>query len=186
MSTKCQNNEKRVSAAEVQFHDYIRDIQEAVISTYGPSYAEVDKIRNKWREIIRWSKEIEDFLILKSKIYIKTLDYRAAKSTDLAFLKSLTKLMADYLSGYGMNKPGTSRRQSKEQIFARLWTENSYIIGLQLSQAKKRYDRKYNNNYNKTNKNKQKTPEQARQQYQTSIQIKMLFMDECKFKSKKR
>ena len=72
------------SASEKLFHNYIRFIQGEVIGhdKIGYSYAISENIRNKWRYDFRWDKEIENFIILQTKTYIRTLDSRDAKSTD--------------------------------------------------------------------------------------------------------
>ena len=176
------------SASEKLFHNYIRFIQGEVIGhdKIGYSYAISENIRNKWRYDFRWDKEIENFIILQTKTYIRTLDSRDAKSTDPNFLGAFVKMVADYLSAYFMRAPNMTRNQAKKYLYSVLWEENHYIQGLLKYQAHKRYDRKYDNRKNNKNRKNLPTQEQARRDFEKHVQIRMLIIEETHIRYKKK
>ena len=128
---------KQTSAVSKQFADFTQYISRLFLYDFGKSYMTQENIRNRWRAECDYKPEAEQFLILKSKTYLRMLDSCDPKSKDPHFLNALTNLMADYLSAYTMRAGGT-RKSAKDKLKAELYTENSYIQNLLADQAKKR------------------------------------------------
>lgn len=128
---------KQDSATSKQFANFTQYITNLFLNNFGKSYMTQESVRNRWRAECDYSIEAEQFLILKSKTYLRILDSRDSKSTDPHFLNALTNLMADYLSAYTMRAGGT-RKSAKGKLKAALYTENPYIQNLLADQAQKR------------------------------------------------
>lgn len=130
---------KGKSAAQTKFSEYVQEITEYMLREHGPSYATKDTVRNTWRKIIQYKPEIEQDLILKTRTFIRSLSIFSSNSTNPEFLRSLTNLMADYLSAYTMRKPKCpNRRKAKEALQSLLYDENPYITHLLARQAEAR------------------------------------------------
>ena len=128
---------KQDSATSKQFANFTQYITNLFLNDFGKSYMTQESVRNRWRAECDYSIEAEQFLILKSRTYLRMLDSRDSKSTDPHFLNALTNLMADYLSAYTMRAGGT-RRRAKDKLKAALYTENPYIQNLLADQEQRR------------------------------------------------
>lgn len=128
--------QQKQTAAQKTFSAYTKYISKLVIEKYGPSYSDPQEIRNRWRNLIPYCPEIENFLIFQTKMYIRFLDSRDSNSTNPQFLEALVKLMADYLSAYTMQKNSNiTRKKAKELLRAELYDNCSYIQHLLARQA---------------------------------------------------
>ncbi len=124
------------TASQRVFAIYTRSISELFLDKYGASYATQENTRNTWRASAEYSRDAEEFLILQSRIFIRVLDSRDPNSTNPQFLKSLTNLMADYLSAYTKrNTIYHNRSEAKAALKRVLYTDFSYINRLLEKQA---------------------------------------------------
>ena len=184
MSENKAQNTRKISAAERYFTEYIRFIQKE-IWVFGPSYSTVDTIKNNWRYDYEWTKDIEKFIILKTKTFIRLLNSDNGLESDPRFLEALIRLISDYLSPYfmrGLNIP--TRNQAKNKLFAELWEKNAYIQGLLQYQAKKRYEKKYTFvNKGKPNKAKSNSAK-AHATYTKFVQIQVVVFEDSKKRQK--
>lgn len=131
-----KNFRNQQTASQRAFAVYTRNISELFLDKYGASYATQENTRNTWRTSVAYSRDAEEFLILQSRIFIRTLDSRDPNSTNPQFLKSLTNLMADYLSGYTKKNPiYHSRNEAKAALKELLFTKFGYINRLQNAQT---------------------------------------------------
>lgn len=134
---------EKQSAAQRTFAQYTQYITEAFLEKYGYSYENQSNVRNTWRAKHPYSKEAEDLLIFKSKMFIRFLDARNSNSTNPQFLKALTGLMADYLSAYSMKNPDVpNRKKAKEMLNRALYDQSVYIQDLLARQAVSRINKK--------------------------------------------
>lgn len=138
-----QHQFNKSSAATRMFSkNYTAYITELVMAEYGPSYTSVQTHGKQWRNIIKWTPEIEEFLILKSKMFIRLLDSRDSASTDPRFLLALTRLMADYLAKFCMMSPDVpTRKKAFKNLHTQLYDNFGYIQHLLNIQAQKRAQR---------------------------------------------
>lgn len=130
---------KQSSAAGKQFAVFTRYITILFLDNFGSSYMTQESVRNRWRAECDYKPEAEKFLILKSRTYLRMLDLTDSNSTNPVFLKSLTNLMADYLSAYTMRSDKT-RKHATQDLKKELYDENPYIQHLLANQAQKRKD----------------------------------------------
>ncbi len=135
------------TASQRVFATYTRSISELFLDKYGASYATQENTRNTWRASAEYSRDAEEFLILQSRIFIRMLDSRDPNSTNPQFLKSLTNLMADYLSAYTKKNPiYHSRNEAKAALKELLFTKFGYINRLQNAQTAARRASQVRNN----------------------------------------
>ncbi len=126
------NHFRGASAALNAFNkQFVPEITTLVIREHGKSYA--NDHDNTWRQEMDWSEQVADFLILKSRTFI-----RSQKIMNLSFIESLSKLMADYLSKYFVKSPQfKSRAQARRALELKLYNEFSYVQRLQDIQTQK-------------------------------------------------
>lgn len=148
-------NWQQQTAAQRTFSQYVKYITKIVLEEYGPSYANPNEILNTWRKLFPYSKTVEDFLIFKTKIFIRTLDGRDSNSTNPQFLQALIREISDYLSAYTMKNPNIhTRKKAKTLLFDALYNQSAYIQNLLNRQMIARNQRdakhhKYKRTYNK-------------------------------------
>ncbi len=100
-------------------------------------------MKYSWQIKLLYKKEIEDFIILKTKVFLWLLDTHNSNYKDPKFLKILISLIADYLSTYTQNNPRiTNRKEAKERLTKELYNQSTYIQSLLTKQAEKRLLRK--------------------------------------------
>lgn len=119
--------------------NYIPYISELFLNEYGRSYQSFETVKNNWRRDNMYSAVAEEFLIFKSKMFIRFLDTRDSNSTNPQFLRRLAYLMADYLAAYTHRKPGcVNRPAAYKELKKVLYDENPYIQKMLEQQAEKK------------------------------------------------
>lgn len=147
------------TAAQRMFAMYVKEISNKVIKKFAPSFVTYEDMKNKWRYELVYSEAIEEYIILKTRIYIMTLDSRDPTSKNPSFLKALTKLMADFLSRYTMRAPNcVNRKKAKEVLNKKLFEEFPYIINIisRIELKKELRDKSKRNTYKRPARLKQK------------------------------
>lgn len=134
---------KRHLAALMLFKSkYIPSISTEFLNEYGRSYQTFETVKNNWRRDNMYSAVAEEFLIFKSKMFLRCLDSRDSNSTNPQFLRRLAYLMADYLAAYTHRKPGCpSRPVAYKELKKKLYDENPYIQKMLQQQAEKKQAR---------------------------------------------
>lgn len=127
---------KHDTASQKEFSKFTRHITDVFLEKFGKSYMTQENTHNRWRSECDYQTAAVEFLILKSRVYLRNLDQNDSKSKDPHFLKALVTLMADYLSAYTM-RSGISRRQAKDLLIYELYTNNAYIQCMLAAQSKK-------------------------------------------------
>ena len=127
------------TATQRTFSYYTKYISNKIIKKYGPTLSNYEDIKNEWRYSVPFSKEIEEYIILKTRVYIITLDSRNPNYTNPDFLKSLIRSISDYLSVYTMRSDEMqNRKKAKEILKLKLYDEFQYIKNMIERQAYKR------------------------------------------------
>ena len=175
---------RKDTATQKQFEHFVRHITELFVSEFGNSFMTPENTRNRWRAECDYKIEAEKFLILKSRTYLRMLDYRDSKSTNPDFLKSLTNLMADYLSAYTMRAGGT-RKHAKEALKAALYSENPYIQQLLANQAQKRNEHVKRTPQNVAARRKRERIEQAKHAHDIHKQVMANFAAVNEYRKKR-
>ena len=84
--------------ADETFGEYSEYITDKVISKFGGSYQNRQELRNTWRVTFPCNAECADFIMLKTKTFLRTLPDDNLR--DLNFSYRLCQNIADYLSKY--------------------------------------------------------------------------------------
>ncbi len=180
ISTK---NNKYDSASHKCFCEFVRFISNEVIENFGASYETQAEIRNTWRDKYKYSPVMEKFLIKKAKLFIATLDSKAASTYDLSFLHAVVREITDYLSRYTMRKQiGMLRKEARDELKLALWDNNTHINALRLQQEKNRFAKK-SPKY-AIQKRKDERREMARQEREIQQQIKAVFIESAYYRKK--
>lgn len=182
-------NSKRnkISAAQKTFSTYVKYITEEFLEKYGASYSTAESVKNTWRHKTPYNKEVEDFLIFKSKMFIRLLDTRDSNSTNPEFLKALIDLISDYLSAYTQNSPeNIKRKKAKEQLNRVLYDQSTYIQSLLEKQAMKHAkNNRRQKQYVREARNKKSEKQNALQNFNNSKKfIKLQVVEICYIKNK--
>lgn len=141
---------------------------------FGNSYDNYEIIGNKWRDERPWSAAAQNMLILKSRLFLMTLDSDDKDSTNLGYLCCLAHMMAYYLSEYVKQSPefNGNRKAAKKFLGKQLFSDFSYIINLETKQAAKRAAITQRRENNKKRKQNRKKEQELIQRYNESMNYK--------------
>lgn len=181
------NKRNKISAAQKTFSAYTKYITEEFLEKYGASYSNAESVKNTWRHKTPYYKEIEDFLIFKSKMFIRLLDTRDSNSTNPEFLKALIDLISDYLSAYTQkSSEKIKRKKAKEQLNRILYNQSAYIQTLLEKQAINRAKRNHRQTkYIRETRSKKSETQNALQNFNTTKKfIKVQSVEMCYIKNK--
>lgn len=130
------NQPKKNNANRRIFDEYVVELGQYVITRYGASYATNAEMRGNWRWAIPYSAEIEKDLILRTRVYIRTLPAHLHCATDVQFLQVLTNRIADHLCAYTYRAPHReSRSVAYRELQDQLFNNFEYIRRLRHQQA---------------------------------------------------
>jgi len=100
-----------------KFGEYSEYITDMVISEFGGSYQNRQELRNTWRVTFPYNAECADFIMLKTKTFLRTLPDDNLR--DLNFSYRLCQNIADYLSKYmakGIENNGNGKNENKKSM----------------------------------------------------------------------
>lgn len=178
-----QKSNNRGDASNKCFGEFVRFISEKVIKKFGASYETQSELRNSWRDKYEYRAETEKYLIRKTKLFIETLDSKAAKNYDLGFLHAVVRKMADYLSRYTKRKrPDMLRREAIKDLERELWDNNPYIKGISARQETNRFARKSPKYAQK--KRKEERREKAKYDKKIAEQVRYVFIEASFYRGK--
>ena len=162
------------TAVQELFSKYVVDIRDQVIYEHGKSFMTAKETGNKWRDQIDYSKRVEQFLIDKTKVFIRLLDKNVSNYTNPQFLEAFVDEVADYLSKYTMRGSGLVRNQERKALKRILWDNNTYIQGMIAYQQQQR--KKPRTPQTVREKHKRKHQEEAERNRQITIQVRLEFV----------
>jgi hypothetical protein len=113
--------------AEQEFAQYIDYIAESIITKYGKSYQRVADIKDNWRKTLEYSAECEDFLIAKSKHFLRLFPTTNHDYQSPVFFRNIIGLISDYLSVYFARKGVTNRNICTAEIRNKLYSDNPHV-----------------------------------------------------------
>ncbi|MDR0741541.1 MAG: hypothetical protein LBF28_02095 [Rickettsiales bacterium] len=124
---RVNNRPKQSAALQIFNKQYLPYVSSIVVEEFGRSYDIVDNIKNTWRAKFDISQEIADFLILKTKTFIRLMNSADSNSTNPQFLKSLIASISDYLSAYFMRFDNVGKRKNVSAALERFHQINGTI-----------------------------------------------------------
>lgn len=172
------------TASQKEFSKFTRYITDVFLERFGKSYMTQENTRNHWRYNCDYRTDAVEFLLLKSRVYIRNLDRNDSKSKDPHFLKALVVLMADYLSAYTM-RSGISRRQAKDLLIYELYTNNTYIQCMLATQSQKQCERRQRTPATVAQRRKHEATEKAKQAHDLHRQVMADFAEVNQFRKKR-
>ena len=113
--------------AEQEFAQYIDYIAESIITKYGKSYQRAEDIKDNWRKTVEYSPECEEFLITKSKHFLRLFPITSRDYKSPVFLRSIIGLISEYLSVYSARKGVTNRNICTAEIRNKLYSDNPHV-----------------------------------------------------------
>lgn len=186
---------------DLTFAEFKLHVMTAFASTFSPRGTNYvfsdayDKLGDKMLAEYEYSREREQFLIEKAKLFLKiNLSHTESHNTSMTFLEKLANKIAEYLSYYVMNKypmPESGKSKNKLRIRVQaelkqiLFDENPYILSLKKQQAQNREFRQKKKTERKKIIKGQKYQE-AFAAYRVSCQIRSEFIDAQNTPRKKR
>ena len=130
------NKPKKNNATRRIFDEYVVELGQYVIKRYGASYATNAEMGGNWRWVIPYSETIEKDLLLRTRVYIRTLPGHLQCATDVQFLQILTNKIAEHLSAYTRHAPHRdSLSAARHEIQDYLFNDFDYIRRLRHQQA---------------------------------------------------
>ena len=107
----------KVTMGYRKFGEYSEYITDMVISEFGGSYQNRQELRNTWRVTFPYSVVCDDFIMLETKTFLRTLPDDNLR--DLNFSYRLCQNIADYLSKYmakGIENNGNGKNENKKSM----------------------------------------------------------------------
>ena len=124
------------------FEDYKKYITGCAIEEFGTSYLMASEVQDNWRTEIKYSPKCEEMLLLKTNVFIRTLEHKDPNYRNLDFLKSLTNKIASYLALYVTSKAeNVDYNTCLYQLRDKLYTNSSYVQTLENNLQIKRQTR---------------------------------------------
>ena len=116
--------------------EYMDFIGPEVLTTFGAPHQTYETLRRAWRYEIPYKPEIEEFLVLKTKVFLHLLpaNYR----NNLNIMYQLCNKITDHLSKYIVKKdPNLSRAEIEADLMQKIFYHNhSFINKFKRSYAK--------------------------------------------------
>lgn len=137
-----------------------------------------------WRNLFAWSNEMEQFIIEKTKTYIRLLDHRDSNTTNLRFLRALTNRIAVYLSGWAVNAPHRTFADATKIFTDALYDNSSYVRGVELRQATKQVIKKQRSKNFVASQRKQEKIAAKKKSRDISRQVHVIFIEVSKYRSR--
>ncbi|MBR4624838.1 MAG: hypothetical protein IKO56_04795 [Alphaproteobacteria bacterium] len=106
--------------ANVIFKEYEQTIAKQVIDTFGGSYQTYKTLGKTWRQKMDYNPSVEDFVILKTRVFLRTLEQRDKSNINMMY--SVCYKISDYLSKYLAKKsPDLTRKMAKENMMDKIF-----------------------------------------------------------------
>lgn len=106
---------------------YIEFIATEVIKSFGGSYQTYETMGKVWRQKLPYTQQIEDFLILKTNVFLAFLDVRDQGNFNLMYKVSYN--IAEHLSKYLVKKsPDLTREIVTNTVIEKIFLNSSRFI----------------------------------------------------------
>jgi len=116
-----------MSKIEQIITDYQEFIDMEVIDNFGGSYQNYQTLGNVWRQKMNYAKPIEDFVIFKTKLFIRLLD--KSEKNNLNMMYKVCNNMADYVAEYTAKKSADLTSVSaKEDIMKHIFFDSGLFV----------------------------------------------------------
>ena len=122
-----KKHDEQHDLAASEFSNYVDYIVDEIIKKYGKSYQRAEDIKDNWRKTLEYFPECEEFLITKSKHFLRLFPITSRDYKSPVFLRSIIGLICEYLSVYSARKGVTNRNICTAEIRNKLYTDNPHV-----------------------------------------------------------
>ncbi len=122
-----KKHDKQHALAVLEFSNYVNYIVDKIIEGYGKSYQRAEDIKANWRKTLEYSAECEDFLIAKSKHFLRLFPTTNHDYQSPVFFRNIIGLISDYLSVYFARKGIKNRNICTADIRNKLYSDNPHV-----------------------------------------------------------
>lgn len=182
------NNKYAPSSEKLRLlEEYKKYIAESLVRDYHiGGIVDLTNLWQNWVTELKYSEKLENFVVERSKIFLRIMKCSDANSKNPYFLKSLVNSMADFVSMYSCQSGLVPRNQAKDALIYRLWNENEQIQGLLChNSVKKNKSSKQRRKANQRDK-KYKQQQHAEDAAKIATEVKNLFFNAKMLPTKKR
>lgn len=189
MQSKQRKDKNGETVADKALKKYILYISEEFYKQYGlgkgdNNLPDIESKKLAWQILHTWDQSKENFVIDRTKLYIRLLDSSDSNSTNLQFIKALVNRIASYLSEFCQHGPKRSKNRAKSILVDALYKNNSYIRGLELYQAERRTNARPRTKKSVANKKKQDLIAAKKKKREMEHQIHIMFVEVATYRKK--
>ena len=189
MQHKSRKDKNGKTFADKVLEQYISYISEEVYEQYGLGKKDSDIIgtnaqKRAWMVLHNWDDAKEKFVIGRTKTYIRTLDSTDSNSTNLQFIKALVNRIAAYLSVFCQNGPNRTIKSAREMLVNALYTNNSYVRGLELYRLERSLNPKPRTQKTVADKKKRERIQAQQKKRDMERQVHIMFVEVQTYRKK--
>lgn len=176
-----QKHDNQRALAVLEFSNYVNFIVDEIIKEYGKSYQRAEDIKDNWRNILEYSPECEEFLIKKSKFFLRLFPTQNRDFQSPVFLKGIIGLISEYLSIYSARKGVKNRNICTAEIRDKLYSDNPHV-NIEINRYVKRNEREWGLQQKRKRERIRQQQEQkanaykAKKQYQQDVNVRIALL----------
>lgn len=176
-----QQHDKQHALAISEFSNYVNFIVDEIIKEYGKSYQRAEDIKDNWRQTLEYSQEREEFLINKSKLFLRLFPTSSRDFQSPVFLKGIIGLISEYLSIYSARKGVKNRNICTAEIRDKLYSDNPHV-NIEINRYVKRNEREWGLQQKHKRERIRQQQEQkanaykAKKQYQQNVNVRIALL----------
>ena len=107
--------------------EYIEHISKEVIYEFGGSYQTYDSLKHTWRKEMDYRTDIEDFIMLKTRLFVNTKNVTVHHNFNVMYLTC--DYISKYLAPYLVKKaPRLSTKQVAEDVLNSLFLKSPNFV----------------------------------------------------------
>ena len=122
-----KKHDKQRNLAISEFSNYVNYIVDEIINKYGKSYQRAEDIKDNWRKTLEYTPECEQFLIAKSKHFLRLFPTTSRDFSSPVFFSNLVGLISEYLSLYSARKGVKNRNICTAEIRNKIYLDNPHV-----------------------------------------------------------
>ena len=182
MPSKQRKDKNGETVADKVLKQYATWISEEVYKQYGlgkkdNNLPDIAAKKNAWISLHAWSQDKEEYIIDRTKLFLRLLDSTNSNSTNLQFLNALINRIISYLNYWFKKESGRTNAEVRELLRNALYNNNSYVRGLELYQAERRACAVPHTPQDVAIKKKRERIEAQKKQREISSEIHFMFVE---------
>ena len=107
--------------------EYTTFIGGEVVGEFGGSYQNFQTLGSVWRQKLGYSKSIEDFIMVKTRLYLRLLSDKDTNNFNMMYKVCFN--IADYLSKYLAKKsPDITRKNAADEVLNKIYFNSPLFV----------------------------------------------------------